>query len=103
MGYGTKSAIPHGRYDYEKEYALLNLVFIWLKEHSLIVLLLLGTIFNVFWLYRMRRQLQMKWYAVLILSVLHTAIGVCSVKVFAFLESGDIGNMSLFGGVFLCR
>lgn len=44
-----------------------------------------------------------EWYAVLILSVLHTAIGVCSVKVFAFLESGDIGNMSLFGGVFLCR
>ena len=71
MGYGAKSAIPHGRYDYEKEYALLDLVFIWLKEHSLIVLLLLGTIFNVFWLYRMRRQLQMKWYAVLILSVLH--------------------------------
>ena len=79
---------------------MLNLVFIWLKEHSLVMLLLLGTIFNVFWLYRMRRQLQMKWYAVLILSVLHTAIGVCSVKVFAFLESGDIGNMSLFGGVF---
>ena len=100
MGYGDFSAIPHGRYEHEKEYALLDLVFIWLKEHSLIVLLLLGTIFNVFWLYRMRRQLQMKWYAVLILSVLHTAIGVCSVKVFAFLESGDIGNMSLFGGVF---
>ena len=100
MGYGDFSAIPHGRYEYEKEYVLLDLVFIWLKEHSLIVLLLLGTIFNVFWLYRMRRQLQMKWYAVLILSVLHTAIGVCSVKVFAFLESGDIGNMSLFGGVF---
>ena len=79
---------------------LIVLLLLWLKEHSLIVLLLLGTIFNVFWLYRMRRQLQMKWYAVLILSVLHTAIGVCSVKVFAFLESGDIGNMSLFGGVF---
>ena len=100
MRYGVFSAIPHGECDYEKEYALLDFVFIWLKEHSLIVLLLLGTIFNVFWLYRMRRQLQMKWYAVLILSVLHTAIGVCSVKVFAFLESGDIGNMSLFGGVF---
>lgn len=85
MRYGVFSAIPHGRYEYEKEYVLLDLVFIWLKEHSLIVLLLLGTIFNVFWLYRMRRQLQMKWYAVLILSVLHTAIGVCSVKVFAFL------------------
>ena len=33
-------------------------------------------------------------------SVLHTLVGVLSVKVFAFLESGDIGNMSLFGGVF---
>ena len=72
----------------------------WLQTNSLYLLLTAGTIFNVFWLYRMRRQLQMKWYAVLILSVLHTAIGVCSVKVFAFLESGDIGNMSLFGGVF---
>lgn len=71
----------------------------WLQTNSLYLLLTAGTIFNVFWLYRMRRQLQMKWYAVLILSVLHTAIGVCSVKVFAFLESGDIGNMSLFGGV----
>ncbi len=45
---------------------MLDLVFIWLKEHSLIVLFVAGTIFNVFWLYRMRRQLQMKWYAVLI-------------------------------------
>ena len=72
----------------------------WLQTNSLYLLLTVGTIFNVFWLYRMRRQLQMKWYVVLILSVLHTAIGVCSVKVFAFLESGDIGNMSLFGGIF---
>lgn len=100
MGYGDFSAIPHGRYEYEKEYALLDLVFIWLKEHSLIVLLLLGTIFNVFWLYRMRRQLQMKWYAVIAFSVLHTVCGVLSVKAFAFLETGDAGNMSLFGGVF---
>ena len=100
MRYGVFSAIPHGGCDYEKEYALLDLVFIWLKEHSLIVLLLLGTIFNVFWLYRMRRQLQMKWYAVIAFSVLHTVCGVLSVKAFAFLETGDAGNMSLFGGVF---
>lgn len=72
----------------------------WLQTNSLYLLLTVGTIFNVFWLYRMRRQLQMKWYAIIITSVLHTVIGVMSVKVFAFLESGDIGNMSLFGGVF---
>ena len=48
----------------------------------------------------MRRQLQMKWYAVIAFSVLHTVCGVLSVKAFAFLETGDAGNMSLFGGVF---
>lgn len=48
----------------------------------------------------MRARLRMKWYAIIVVSVLHTVIGVCSVKVFAFLESGDIGNMSLFGGIF---
>ena len=79
---------------------MLELVFVWAKEHSLLLLLLLGTIFNVFWLYRMRRQLQMKWYAVVAFSVLHTVCGVLSVKAFAFLETGDAGNMSLFGGVF---
>ena len=75
-------------------------MMLWIQTNSLYLLLAAGTIFNVFWLYRMRRQLQMKWYAVQLLSVLHTAVGVCSVKVFAFLESGDIGNMSLFGAVF---
>lgn len=79
---------------------LAELSMSWTKDYSLSALLLLGTIFNIFWLCRMRRQLQMKWYAILILSVLHTVIGVCSVKAFAFLESGDIGNMSLFGAVF---
>ena len=48
----------------------------------------------------MRARLRMKWYAIVIVSVLHTVIGVGSVKAFAFLESGDIGNMSLFGGIF---
>ena len=42
----------------------------------------------------------MKWYAVIAFSVLHTVCGVLSVKAFAFLETGDAGNMSLFGGVF---
>ena len=83
-----------------EEYALQNLVLIWLKEQAFVLLLLLGTGFDVFWLYRMRQRLRMKWYAIIIVSVLHTVIGVMSVKVFAFLESGDIGNMSLFGGVF---
>lgn len=79
---------------------LAELSMSWTKDYSLSALLLLGTIFNIFWLYRMRRQLQMKWYAVIAFSVLHTVCGVLSVKAFAFLETGDAGNMSLFGGVF---
>lgn len=78
-------------------------MWIWLREHSLLLLLILGTLFNMFWLYRMRQRLRMRWYALIVCSVLHTLVGVLSVKVFAFLESGDIGNMSLFGGVFSCR
>ena len=67
---------------------------------TLLAVLTVGTAFTFLWLLLCKERLRIKWYAVLILSVLHTAIGVCSVKVFAFLESGDIGNMSLFGGVF---
>ena len=36
----------------------------------------------------------------LLLSVLHTVLGVLSVKVFALFETGNFSNMSLFGGVF---
>ena len=79
---------------------LLYNIFLWPKEHTLIVLLTIVTLFDVFWLYKMRARLRMKWYAIVIVSVLHTVIGVGSVKAFAFLESGDIGNMSLFGGIF---
>ena len=42
----------------------------------------------------------MKWYAVIAFSVLHTVLGVLSVKVFALFETGNFSNMSLFGGVF---
>lgn len=75
-------------------------IFLLLKEHTLIVLLTAGTLFDVFWLYKMQARLRMRWYAIIVVSVLHTVIGVGSVKAFAFLESGDIGNMSLFGGIF---
>lgn len=75
-------------------------MMIWLRANSLFILLAAGTVFNIFWLFRMRERLRLRWYAVLGISVLHTLVGVCFVKFFAFLESGSIENMSLFGGVF---
>lgn len=72
----------------------------WLSDHALILLLGCGTLFNVYWLHRCRERLHLRWLSVLLLSVLHTVLGVLSVKVFALLETGDFSNMSLFGGVF---
>ncbi len=74
-----------------------------ISEHTLIILLSLGTGFNFFWLYRHMKQLRMNYIAVFLLSVLHTVAGVLSVKVFAVLETLDLskaGAMSLFGGIF---
>ena len=75
-------------------------LFTWLTDHALILLLGCGTLFNVYWLHRCRERLHLRWPSVLLLSVLHTVLGVLSVKVFALFETGDFSNMSLFGGVF---
>lgn len=72
----------------------------WLSDHALILLLGCGTLFNVYWLHRCRERLHLRWLSVLLLSVLHTVLGVLSVKVFALFETGDFSNMSLFGGIF---
>lgn len=72
----------------------------WLSDHALILLLSCGTLFNVYWLHRCRERLHLRWLSVLLLSVLHTVLGVLSVKVFALFETGDFSNMSLFGGIF---
>lgn len=74
--------------------------FTWLTDCALFILLGCGTLFNVYWLHRCRERLHLRWLSVLLLSVLHTVLGVLSVKVFALFESGDFSNMSLFGGVF---
>ena len=72
----------------------------WFSDHALILLLGCGTLFNVYWLHRCRERLHLRWLSVLLLSVLHTVLGVLSVKVFALFETGNFSNMSLFGGVF---
>ena len=72
----------------------------WLSDHALILLLSCGTLFNVYWLHRCRERLHLRWLSVLLLSVLHTVLGVLSVKVFALFETGNFSKMSLFGGVF---
>lgn len=82
----------------------MNVMLNWARGHALLLLLSVGTVFNMFWLYRFRNKLALKLPVILVLSILHTAVGVLSVKVFAFIEGfGDLsaaGGMSLFGGIF---
>lgn len=75
-----------------------------LLDHSLEILLGVGTLLTFVWLCFLQKRLPMKWYVALPIAVCHTLFGVLTVKVFAFLETGfdaqSLGNMSLFGGVF---
>ncbi len=74
-----------------------------LKNNSLLVLLIVGAAFTFWRLLTQRRLLRINWVAALSLSILHTLIGVACVKVFAVLETLDfsqVGATSLFGAVF---
>lgn len=77
----------------------------WLSEHFLWIMLGLGAAFTLTWLLLHRKRLRLKWYAAVLLAILHTLYGVLCVKVFAFAEAGfnrsDLSAMSLFGAVFL--
>lgn len=75
-----------------------------LRSYNLILILIAATLVCFFWLTFFKKELRMKWYAALILAVLHTGIGVVCVKSFAAFEGligpGEAGNLSLYGGVF---
>ncbi|MBO5797278.1 MAG: prolipoprotein diacylglyceryl transferase [Clostridia bacterium] len=47
-----------------------------------------------------RKRLGIKEPMAALLALVHTVVGVFSVKAFAFLESGDFSGMSLYGAVF---
>ena len=76
----------------------------WIADHSLYILLGIGTIFTYVWIFSFRKKLNMHWFPLLIYSIIHTIFGVLCVTVFALAEAGfnmdAAGNMSLYGGVF---
>ncbi len=74
-----------------------------LKDNSLWILLAVGTAFSCYWLIRNKDKIKIEWWSAVILAILHTVIGVLSVKAFAVIETLDFSRksgMSLFGGVF---
>lgn len=77
----------------------MGLVRGWIIENTLYILLALATLASYLWLMYFRKRLSMSGLAAFGLALLHTVLGLLSVKLFAFLENGE-GGMSLFGGVF---
>ncbi len=76
---------------------------IWLRSYGLYILLAIACAVTFLWLYFNREKLKAKWYALLIVSLMHIIYGVATVRIFAFLEtagSKTAGNMSIFGAVF---
>lgn len=74
------------------------------KSYSLVFLLILGTIFTFIILFTLRKRINIKWYAAVIISILFTLSGVLLVMLFAFMENGfnrdTFGQTSIFGAVF---
>lgn len=77
----------------------MRIVYDWLFDQKLYILLLLGSLFGYFWLLECRKKLNINALWSLILSFGNSLFGLLFVRIFAFLE-GEPGGMSLFGGVF---
>lgn len=71
-----------------------------LIQYRLYFLLAIPTIFGCFWISQFKEKLRIKEWMALVLSILNTVFGVLFVKLFAFLETGGEGGMSLYGGIF---
>ncbi len=72
----------------------------WIAGNELYLLLGIGVLFNILWLSEFKKKLDITSISVFAISILHTIAGVLSVKLFAFLEGGEPGGMSLYGGIF---
>ena len=63
----------------------------WLLGHSLLVLLSLGTVFNLCWLWICRDRVRFSRWTVPLLAVLHTIFGVLSVRCMAIWKQAAAG------------
>ena len=79
-------------------------IFQWVQNHMIVLLLSVGGMLVFIWLMQFRQRLQVKWYAILLITVILMIYGVISLKLFAILEVfGDLNsaaNMRLYGVVF---
>ena len=71
----------------------------WFSQHFLWIVLAVSALLSWLWLLNFRKRLAISGLTAFGLSVVHTVVGVLSVKIFAFLE-GVPDGMSLYGAIF---
>ena len=71
-----------------------------MHSHALLLILVFAALLTIAWLLAVRKRLNMPWYAAVLFGALHVVYGVLCVRVFARMEGGGSGSMSLFGAVF---
>lgn len=79
---------------------MMKIIVNWVLSHPLYMLLIAATAFGYIWISLNKKKLRINEITALLLAVSHTVIGLLSVKLFAFLESGEAGGQSLYGGIF---
>lgn len=76
----------------------------WFVANSLYFLLAIAVVISAFWVYFFQKDLRIKWYVTIILSLLVAVFGVISAMIFAKIEGAITknpdGNMSIYGGIF---
>lgn len=77
----------------------------WMKEHELLLFAIGIVVVNFVWLMLCRKKLNIRWYAALLIALLHDVVGYTAMRLLAIIEvGGDISraaNMRLFGAVFV--
>lgn len=71
----------------------------WIVDNKLWLILLVGVVFNSYWIYQYGRKLQINWWLSILLSIVHMICAVLCTKLFALIE-GASGGMSSYGGLF---
>lgn len=81
------------------------MVISWIQSNILYILLALGVLISIVWVLNFKKELQIKWYAAVIICILIAAVGVVSAKLFALFEAWiageEPGSMSIYGAIFM--
>lgn len=80
---------------------------VWIQQHVLLMFAIGIIICNFIWLMSCRAKLNIRWYAALLIALLHDVVGYTAMRLLAIIEvGGDLSraaNMRLLEQYFSCH